>query len=192
VSGCRDILFTKVDEAALSDVIREKYPNVKFFENRDWYADSIPPVLASIDVALTREVYITIPGENWRPQLEKKERRESYRIANFPAPYGLIRRSGGRLTEDGEPRSVGLGAVHIFHNPPATKAQMSFQRAIWRRFDKIATWRLEPFDQVTLRSLGWEKTDKMLWAGNDAVRWANENKLRSFPANGGFRYRPIR
>ena len=139
MSGCRDILFTKVDEAALSAEIRKKYPNVKFFEDRDWYVDSTPPVLESIDKAVIRGVYITISDEDWWPRLEKVKRRTSYRIANFPKPYGYIRRSGGRLTEDGEPRSAGLGA---FHNPPATKAQMSFQRAIWRRFENIATWRL--------------------------------------------------
>lgn len=191
MSGRRDILFTKVDEAALSDVIREKYPNVKFFEDRDWYIDSTPPFLESIDKAATSGVYISIPNEEWRPRLEKVKRRTSYRIANFPEPCGYIHRSScTSSTKEYDLEWINLGAIHIFYYPSPSKTQLSFQRAIWRRFEKIATWRLEPFDLETQRALDWEKTDKRLWAGNDAIRWANEHPLRHFEGNGNFKYRP--
>ena len=196
MSVYRDILFTKVDEAALSAVIREKYPNVQFFEDRDWYIDSTPPNIPSIDVATTRNVFFIMPEPDWRPTLELYSRDNTYWISNFPELLGFVERSGGvwgseNLTEDGEPRIIMEGSITIMYKPPATKAQASFKGVIWRLFDKVGTWRLAPFGKTTRRRLDWEKTDKRLWAGNDAIRWANENTLRSFPGDDEVIFKPI-
>ncbi|MBT4701119.1 MAG: hypothetical protein HOB79_08570 [Rhodospirillaceae bacterium] len=199
MSVYRDIFFTKADEAELSAVIRDKYPTVQFIEDRFWpTCDSIPESLNSIDQAKTEEVNIVVPGENWRPKLEYRDFgnwEEGYRITNFPQLHGFIRRSSGgwgpnALTEDGEPRNILSGQMYFLYEPPATKEQKSFYQAIWRRFDKVATCDIQPLEYQTRRRLPPHR-DKMLWAGHDAIRWANENKLRVL-VEGSTLYKPIR
>jgi hypothetical protein len=109
---------------------------------------------------------------------------------------GMLVRSNGvgdgdYPNPDDDPARIEFGTLHIFSDIPPTKVEKSFVRAIWRRFDKIATWRMEAVDRETRRTRESEKTDKLIWAGNDAIRWANDNKLRVFYSNNAL-YRPIR
>jgi hypothetical protein len=199
MSVYRDILFTKVDEAALSAVIQEKYPTVQFFEDRFWPAsNAVPEPIESIEQAKTEEVKIAVAPKGWRPKLEWRDFGhcdQGYRIANFPELFGFIRRASGgwgpeALTENGEPRHILSGQLQFQYEPPATKAQKSFYRVIWRRLGKIATCEIQPLENQTRRRLPPNK-DKLLWAGHDAIRWANENKLRTL-CDGSTLYKPIR
>ena len=193
----RYTFFTRADEAAFSATLRANYPNILFFEDRIWPNEYSTPVpLKSIDAAKTSSVHIFVPKENWRPQLERRDSVEGYVIGNRPEMRGMLMRSGGvwdgdYRSPDDDPARIGYGTLHIFSDLPPTKAEKSFVRAIWRRFDKIATWRMEAVDRETRRTMEWEKTDKLIWAGNDAIRWANDNKLRVFYSNNAL-YRPIR
>ena len=193
----RYTFFTRADEASFSAVLQKKYPNILFFEKSVWPNEYSTPVpLKSIDAAKTSSVYIVLPEENWRPKLGWQQSKRGYMIANLPDLCGMLMRSGGVWDgdyrgPDDDPARIGYGTLQIFSDLPPTKAEKSFVRAIWRRFDKIATWRMEAVDSETRRTMEWEKTDKLIWAGNDAIRWANDNKLRVFYSNNAL-YRPIR
>ena len=193
----RYTFFTHTDEASFSAVLQANYPNILFFEKRIWPNEYSTPVpLETINMAKTDSVYIVLPEENWSPKLEWQDSMEGYMIANLPDLSGMLVRSGGvwdgdYRSPDDDPARIEYGTLHVFSDIPPTKAEKSFVRAIWRRFDKIATWRMEAIDPETRQVRDLEKTDKLIWAGNDAIRWANDNKLRVFYSNNAL-YRPIR
>lgn len=116
-------------------------------------------------------------------------------IVNIPECRGMIDRSSNgwgpnEFDQVGEPRWIEEGHVHIFFDHPPTKEQRSFRDMIWRMFAQIGTWKLQPYERHPHRTVDWKKTDKRIWAGNDAIRWARENPLRKF-SGGQFLYRPL-
>lgn len=192
--SARYVYFTKADEAALSRELAAKYPNVLFLEDRDWPRPEIG-YISQIDKATTWAVYMYVPDDGWEPEIGPSRTASGYRIKNLPEKLGILMRSSNgwgprELTDDGEPRWITQGTLHIPYNPPCPKGQAEFRRALWRIFNRIATWRLRPFNPSPRHPLDWEKTDKMIWAGNDAVRWARENKFRMF-TGANIYYRPF-
>lgn len=193
--SARYVYFTKVDEAALSQELAAKYPNVHFLEDRDWPTADVE-YLPNIDAAKTWAVYMFVPDDGWAAETGLSRTKSGYRIKNLPEKFGLLMRSSNgwgpkELTSDDEPRWITQGALHIPYTPPCPKGQAEFRRVLWRIFDRIATWRLKPYNPQPRVALDWKKTDKMVWAGNDAVRWANAHPLRMFTGGSGPYYRPL-
>lgn len=192
--SARYVYFTKVDEAALSRELATNYPNVRFLEDRDWPNADVA-FLPSIDVATSRSVYLFVPDDGWKPKIGLSRTKTGHRIQNLPERMAILMRSSNgwsekEFTPDGEPRWIEEGVLHIPFNPPCPKGQAEFRRTLWRIFERIGTWRLKPYYHQPRQAADWEKTDKMIWAGNDAVRWAKENPFRMF-SGGQFLYRPL-
>jgi hypothetical protein len=184
MSSGRDIFFTLADEAAFSELLVEKYLNAVFA------ADEHPSranfrTFPSIDRADCSMLWIFVPNQNWQPTLEPGGFHGMYKVVNQPElTMHFIRSSNGwasaDLMPDGEPRWVTGGGCGVIYHPRPSKIQKAFRDRVWRIFPKIATWKLFAYNSKTRRRVSWEKTDKIVWAGNDAMRWARENRLRRF------------
>lgn len=193
--SARYVYFTKADEAALSRELAAKYPNVRFLEDKDWPTADVE-FLPSVDAAKAWTVYLFAPEAGWEPEIGPSRNKSGYRVQNLPEKIGILMRSSNgwgekECTPDGEPRWIEQGTLHIPYTPPCPKGQAEYMRVLWRIFDRIATWRLKPYKRQPRVALNWEKTDKRVWAGHDAVRWAREHPLRMFTGGNGPFYRPL-
>lgn len=184
MSSGRDVYFILADEAAFSDLLLEKYPDAIFAAD-EHSSETNFRTFPSIDEADCSMVWVFVPTSRWQPKLKRGGIHGMYVVANQPDMTIHFHRSSNGwksndLTPDGEPRWITDGGCGIIYYPRPNKAQRSFRDRVWRIFPKIATWELEAYVRETRRRTAWEKTDKIVWAGNDAIRWARENPLRRF------------
>ncbi|MBL4690340.1 MAG: hypothetical protein JKY68_02610, partial [Rhodospirillales bacterium] len=108
----RQTFFTQVDEANLSDALKESFPDIRF-EDRPHSQDIEPNpeihYLDDISSTTGHEVNMFIPPKGWKPRYRKVEYpRGKLAVANYPEEFMQFQRSGFMYMErdpvrDGEP-----------------------------------------------------------------------------------------
>jgi hypothetical protein len=177
------------DEVALANILREKFPDIRFYTHKGeptlhyhYFED-----IASTDLDV---VHMVVAPPGWEPIYElfpwppPFEKRTEYKVVNARDEVMFLRRS--RLaTKDGEFRVLVEGVLQVGVTSRMNMAQLSFANKIWRLLANIGTYQL----QSQSRDGTWgHQPGKMWFAGNDAIKWALEDKRRYFSGNG--RYRP--
>jgi hypothetical protein len=167
--------FTRADEAALSDVLKKKFPSLIFVDNyHPWHP--IESIVDSQDWKIT----MIIPPPGWTPiydYIHPWTGAKYYTVVNHPDEVMMFQRSW-IVTErlENERLTFGEGTFQVGVTATMNKAQRSLAQKVWRLFEQIGTYRL----QAELKT-GWKPVEgKMECAGNDAIRWVRQDRRRRF------------
>ncbi len=175
----KQIYLLPADEAALSDLLKEHFPGIRFFT---WERAPRFTYFEGIDRANVAEVYMVIAPEDWEPKFEFyrteifREIIEGYKWINRPCPQMYIRRSSNPLKDRWRPTYIESGVFAIGGENPMSKEERSLADKIWRLLPKIGTYQMLQKirgEWVPLRS-------KRFLAGNHAISWARQNEERTF------------
>jgi hypothetical protein len=179
----RPLIMTEVDEAALTRVLLEEFPAMKFIAGSSWDYDNFPWI-ESIDQSNEIVVHGVVPDPGWHPELSR------YDTDKFPRRNFFWARSWWDWT-------LPRGADWAW-DPPTLEAG-AFMSSYWRddaedRFFVNKLYRL--LRKVTVNAFrrenphlgivhgeatGWE-----IFAGHDALRWCSESPPRMLDG----KYRP--
>ena len=175
--------MTKVDEAALTRVLLEAFPEMKFIDGSSWDYDKLTWI-ESIDQANETNVRGVLPYPGWRPEMSRSD------LGKFLRHNFSWRRSWWDWT-------LPRGANWAW-DPPTLEAG-AFSATYWRddaedRFFVNKLYRLLRKVTVnTFRSenphLGIVRGDVSGWdifAGHDALRWCSKSPTRMLDG----KYRP--
>lgn len=172
--------LTRVDEAALSTALREKFPTIRFYTGvrypePHWrYFDDI----GSADIRIVRMV---VPPPGWEPVFEPGRG-----LINAPDEMMFLDRSQKTFENRDEWSRFQNGTFQVGVTAIMTNAQISLANKVWRLLSKIGTYRL----QFCYQDVWKELPGKRYLAGHDAVRWALEDERRTFYSAGDLR--PLR
>ena len=192
----RQTFFTQVDEANLSDALKERFPDIRF-EVRPHSQDIDPNpeihYLDDISSTTRHEVIMFIPPKGWKPRYRKVEYPPGkLAIANYPEEFMVFQRSGFMYMErdpvrDGEPPVLLQGRLQVGKSYAMTPAEKSLRNKVWRIMSKISTPRLKARSDWQSDEDWVDIGGQMDCAGLDAVRWAFEDENRMFKSNIYFR-----
>ena len=186
--------FTPVDEANLSQVLKEKFPNVAFVHLDSSRPDGWEERDSIQAFADHWEIDIILKPKGWKPNIVRRElfERIVYIPDNRPDEYMVYQRSQFEAsTFDGQGELTVLrdGMFQIGVTDVMTKAQMSLKNKVWRLLDIIGTCRLLGWVGPEGKRSWQELEGRIFCAGNDAIRWAREDKRRVFLSN--MKFRPL-
>ena len=174
--------LTLTDEAALSAVLQEKFPDIRFFTHRKGRRLHYHKDISSSEDG---EVDAVVVPTGWRPRfMPSKWAPGHFGITNYPDEVMMLRRSYHTYRRHENYSILNAGILQVGVTRTMSKAQLSFANKVWRLMTKIGTYRLL---SESLDGRWVENTGKMWFAGNDAIRWALEDQERYFEDNGRFR-----
>lgn len=180
------VFLTPADEVALSEVLREKFPLIRFYTREAnepafrYHAD-----ISAASAANDFEVDMVVASSDWEPAFELREEgtmHEYYAVTNYPDEAMFLRHS--KFFSNEKEQILYGGSFQVGLTLRMSKAQLSFANKVWRSLPKIGTYRLLARN---IDSDWREHWGKHWFAGNDAIRWAREDKSRYFHYAGFFR-----
>jgi hypothetical protein len=175
--------LTRVDEMALAEALREKFPDIRFYEYKAHphpqyrYLDDIASAdIDKVDMCVGSPRFVEV--KLWEPG-------GHYRVFNVPDEAMFLRRS--YVGEQEPTRVIWHGTLQVGITQVMTKRQISLANKVWRVLSKIGTYRL----QVLLNDGEWHDDEgRRFFAGNDAIRWARQDETRRFHGTNLY-YRPL-
>lgn len=173
--------LTRVDELALSEALRAKFPQIRFYSTEEVnpgrhyrYFDDIATANAKV-VTMCVGPRLIVPA--------KVRTGRGIETIDVSDEVMFLRRSSDVFYKWQRP-TIGNGIFQIGITSAMTKPQIRLMNQVWRILAKIGTYRLMTLDD----NYSWRAhIDKHWFAGNDAVRWALEHKERRL---GGMRPMP--
>ena len=156
----RELIFSERDEIAFGRILRERYPTVRYVQEKRYWTDDIP-VFNNIAECPEGLLEVFVPDENWRPLIlsyPNKSTKTEYYLHTRPPQFRYFRS-----------KWLWPGIIRKFAFDPPTLESGHVEGAFYRENDEeqrlflVAVWRL-------ITKISMCIGDR--WCGYDAMREA--------------------
>ena len=194
----RHFVFSREDAAAFSELLRDAFPDVRFFDaptQREIASENpTPPELHILrSLADARQPQVDIQFDpHWKPQWKPPGAANWWVLMAAPWPSGEVDLGGGVFqNRDGPPHMAG-GYVY-FRCEPGNKAHASLASKALRLISKIATNRYQAVRYPSYEVIWSLDKGGLFWLGHHAIRWARESpdRLLHYSSHQKIGYRPL-